>query len=68
MENSYFPAYLPLIQRIINLQVNSRTRVSPTQTIFGNAINHDSHFLSEPLQNDSDNNPGHHEAIAPYGS
>ena len=49
-----FPAYLPFIQRIINSQVNSRTSVSPTQMIFGNAINHDSHFLSEPLQNDLD--------------
>ena len=49
-----FPAYLPFIQRIINSQVNSRTSVSPTQIIFGNAINHDSHFLSEPLQNNLD--------------
>ena len=49
-----FPAYLPFIQRIINSQVNARTSVSPTQLIFGNTINHDSHFLSEPLQNNLD--------------
>ena len=49
-----FPDYLPFIQRIINSQVNIRTNVSPTQLIFGNAINHDEHFLSEPIQNDLD--------------
>ena len=49
-----FPNYLPFIQRIINSQVNSRTNVSPTQMIFGNAINHDSQFLSAPTTNDLD--------------
>ena len=49
-----FPSYLPFIQRIINSQVNSRTNVSPTQMIFGNAINHDSQFLSAPTTNDLD--------------
>ena len=34
-----FPSYLPFIQRIINSQVNSRTNLSPTQMILGNAIN-----------------------------
>ena len=46
-----FPDYLPFIQRIMNTQINSRTKISPTQMIFGNAVNHDSHFLSEPIDN-----------------
>ena len=45
-----FPNYLPFIQRIMNTQVNLRTRISPTQLIFGNTVNHDSHFLSEPIK------------------
>ena len=45
-----FPTHLPLIQRILNSQVNQRTGVSPTQIIFGNAINHDSHILSGCLK------------------
>ena len=35
----------------MNTQVNSRTKISPTQMIFGNAVNHDSHFLSGPIDN-----------------
>ena len=46
-----FPDYLPFIQRIMNIQINARIKISPTQMIFGNAINHDSHFLSEPIDN-----------------
>ena len=49
-----FPNYLPFIQRIMNTQVNLRTRISPTQLIFGNTVNHDSHFLSEPIDNNLD--------------
>jgi len=49
-----FPEYLPFIQRIMNTQINSRTKISPTQMIFGNAVNHDSHFLSEPIDNNSE--------------
>ena len=42
------------IQRIMNNQVNKRTGVSPSQMIFGNSVNHDSHFLTEPTNNDLD--------------
>ena len=38
----------------MNTQVNLRTRISPTQLIFGNTVNHDSHFLSEPIDNNLD--------------
>ena len=39
-----FPNYLQFIQRIMNNQVNKRTGVSPSQMIFRNSVNHDSHF------------------------
>ena len=38
----------------MNTQVNLRTKISPTQLIFGNTVNHDSHFLSEPIDNNLD--------------
>ena len=49
-----FLNYLTFIQQIMNTQVNLRTRISPTQLIFGNTVNHDSHFLSEPIDNNLD--------------
>jgi hypothetical protein len=39
---------LPYVQRIMNTQVHTSIGVSPSQLIFGNAINHDTHFLTEP--------------------
>ena len=38
----------PFIQRILNTMVHSSIGVSPSQLIFGDAINHDSHFLTKP--------------------
>ena len=39
-----FLNYLTFIQQIMNTQVNKRTGVSPSQTIFGNSVNYDLHF------------------------
>ena len=44
---------LPYVQRIMNTLVHSSVGISPSQLIFGNAINHDSHFLTEPKKDDS---------------
>ena len=39
--------YYPLVERIINIQGNSVTKVSPTQIIFGNAIDLDQIILRD---------------------
>lgn len=44
---------LPFIKRILNTMVHTSIGVSPSQLIFGDAINHDAHFLYEPTS-DSD--------------
>ena len=54
--------YLPYVQRIMNTQVHNSIGVSPSQLIFGNAINHDAHFLMEPGKDSSLQT--YHERIA----
>ena len=44
---------LPFVQRIMNTQVHNSIGVSPSQLIFGNAINHDAHFLTKPVRDTS---------------
>ena len=43
--------HLPLAQRIINNMVHNSIGISPNQIIFGNSINHDTHFLTKPKGN-----------------
>jgi hypothetical protein len=46
-----YKIYLPLAQRILNSMIHSSINVSPSQIIFGNSVDHDSHFLYRPTKN-----------------
>ncbi len=52
----------PYVQRILNTQIHSSIGVSPSQLIFGDAINHDAHFLMEPKRDDVEHT--YHDSIA----
>jgi hypothetical protein len=46
--------FLPFVQRILNTMVHTTLGVSPSQLLFGDALNHDTHFLIPPPTKTSD--------------
>ena len=46
-----FVKFLPFAQRIINTMEHATLKVSPSQIIFGNSLDHDAHFLTKPKHN-----------------
>ena len=45
-----WPTYTPFVQRILNTMIKTSTNVSPTELIYGNAIDHDSTFMFKPVE------------------
>ena len=48
-----FVKLLPFPQRIMNTMEHSVLKISPSQLLFGNSLDHDVHFISRPKENSS---------------